>query len=164
MSKNIIQSVGGVVYYWDQKEPRFLLLKKLAHSHQIERVVPKGKVQGWESIQDTVRKEVSEEAGVPINQIKLQGVLGETKSRNTERGYSNKDINYYLVEYTGDPDAVYLDSREGYLWVYKRANLQEVLSLVYYPNIRETIRTAYKKLQNKTQKDAIKQEFMKRID
>ncbi|NOZ43993.1 MAG: hypothetical protein GXP45_02430 [bacterium] len=58
---------------------------------------------------------MSEEAGVPINQIKLQGVLGETKSRNTERGYSNKDINYYLVEYTGDPDAVYLDSREGYL-------------------------------------------------
>jgi len=73
------------VYYLDKDgEPRYLLIKRLAVSKKIERVAPKGKVQQGESIQNTALREVSEEAGIPINQLKLKQELGTTQLRNTE--------------------------------------------------------------------------------
>lgn len=110
MPQNIIQSAGGFIYYRDDDGPKFLLIKRRAMSHKIERVAPKGKIQKGEKIQDAVLREVSEEAGIPINQMKIRQKVGKTELRNTEniKGYMNKDVTYFLIQYKGDPGAVHV--------------------------------------------------------
>jgi 8-oxo-dGTP pyrophosphatase MutT (NUDIX family) len=61
-----------VYYIAPDGEPRYLLIKRHALSGKIERVAPKGKIQGNEDIQKTALREVSEETGIPINQMKLR--------------------------------------------------------------------------------------------
>ena len=61
-----------------------MLIKRLAVSKKIERVAPKGKVQAGETTQNAALREVSEEAGIPINQLKLKQQLGTTQLRNVE--------------------------------------------------------------------------------
>jgi 8-oxo-dGTP pyrophosphatase MutT (NUDIX family) len=138
-----------LVYYRDEEGPRFLLIKRRALSCKIERVAPKGKVQKGEKIEDAVLREVSEEAGIPINQMSIKQKIGKTELRNTEmvKGYMNKDVTYFMIEYKGDPTAVHIQDGEGYLGVYKWATIQDVLKLIYYSNLRELIRTAYQLLQ-----------------
>jgi 8-oxo-dGTP pyrophosphatase MutT (NUDIX family) len=38
----------------------------------VERVAPKGKIQGNEDMQNTALREVSEETGIPINQMRIK--------------------------------------------------------------------------------------------
>ena len=54
-----------------------------------------------------------------------------------------KDIAYYLIEYTWDPTKLKIIDWEWYLWVYKWAVIDEILSLVYYKNLRNMYRKAY---------------------
>lgn len=166
MAKDIIQSAWGIVYYREaDREPRYLLIKRYARSHKIERVAPKGKIQKGEKIEETVLREVSEEVWIPINQMKIGQKLWKTQLRNTEniRGYMNKDVTYFSVEYKGNPDAVHIEEIEWYLWVYKRATIHEVLTLVYYQNVRELFRDSYQLLRAKSKKDTIKKNFMNSI-
>jgi 8-oxo-dGTP pyrophosphatase MutT (NUDIX family) len=51
------------------------LIKRLAVSKRIERVAPKGKVQQGETMEKAAIREVSEETGIPINQLKLKQQL-----------------------------------------------------------------------------------------
>jgi len=165
MTENIIQSTWGLIYYRDEDGPRFLLIKRRALSHKIERVAPKGKIQKWEKIEDAVLREISEEAGIPINQLKLRQKIWKTELRNTEkiRWYMNKDVTYFLVEYKWDPEDVHVELVEGYTWVYKWANIQDILNLVYYSNLRELFRVSYKFLQEQGRKNAIKEDFLNKI-
>ena len=134
-------------------------------SHKIERVAPKGKIQKGEKIQDAVLREVSEEAGIPINQMKIRQKVGKTELRNTEniKGYMNKDVTYFLIQYKGDPGAVHVAEVEWYLGIYKWATIEDILNLVYYSNLRELFRTAYKILQEQWRKNAIKEDFISRL-
>ncbi|MEI8009261.1 MAG: NUDIX domain-containing protein [bacterium] len=50
-------------------------MKRHALSGKIERVAPKGKIQGNEDIQKTALREVSEETGIPINQMRIKQQL-----------------------------------------------------------------------------------------
>lgn len=59
-------------YIASDGEPRYLLIKRHALSGKIERVAPKGKIQGNENIEKAALREVSEETGIPINQMKLK--------------------------------------------------------------------------------------------
>ena len=116
-------------------------------------------------MEKAVLREVSEEAGIPINKMKLKQKVGKTQLRNTEniKGHMNKDVTYFLVEYTWNPDDVQIDEVEGFIWVYKWSTIQDVLNLVYYKDIRELIRESYMILKDNSKKDAIKQDFMNRI-
>ena len=99
---NIIQSAGGIVYYIaPDGAPRYLLMKRYAVSKRIERVAPKGKIEPGESIENAALREISEEAGIPINKMKLGVQLGITQLRSDEsnKGQLNKDTTYFLVEY-----------------------------------------------------------------
>jgi len=73
-----------VYYIASDGEPRYLLIKRHALSGKIERVAPKGKIQGSEDIQKTALREVSEETGIPMNQMRIKQQLGTTQLRNTE--------------------------------------------------------------------------------
>ncbi len=146
-------------------EPRYLLIKRHALSGKIERVAPKGKIQGGEDIQKAALREVSEETGIPINNMRIKQQLGVTQLRNTEnqKGQMNKDVTYFLMEYFGDPDFVRIEHAEGYIGIHKRCTLSEILALIYYQDIRELIRKSYTWIKEGQKKNDIKQNFMKKL-
>jgi hypothetical protein len=46
----VVQSAGGVVYFLEGGQPKFLLIKRQAMSKKIERVAPKGKIEPGEAV------------------------------------------------------------------------------------------------------------------
>jgi 8-oxo-dGTP pyrophosphatase MutT (NUDIX family) len=134
-------------------------------SGKIERVAPKGKIQGNENIQKTALREVSEETGIPINQMRIKQQLGTTQLRNTERqkGQMDKDVTYFLMEYTGNPDFVKIEHAEGYIGIHKRCTLNEILALIYYQDIRELIRKSYSLIKDSQKNQNIKNDFMNKL-
>jgi len=103
-----------VYYVATDGEPRYLLIKRHALSGKIERVAPKGKIQTGEDIQQTALREVSEETGIPINQMKIKQKVGVTQLRNTEhqKGQMDKDVTYFLIQYFGNPNIVKIENIE----------------------------------------------------
>ncbi len=162
----IIQSTGGIIYtIASDGEPRYLLIKRHALSGKIERVAPKGKIQQGEEIGKAALREVSEETGIPINQMKLKQKLGTTQLRNTDnqKGHMDKDVTYFLIEYSWDPDCVKIEKAEWYIGVHKRSTINEVLGLIYYQDIRELIRTSYAMIKADKKISNIKQDFIKKL-
>ncbi len=162
----IIQSAGWIIYFIDSDgQPRYLLIKRHALSGKIERVAPKGKIQWSEEITKAALREVSEETGIPINQIKIKQQLGTTQLRNTEhqKGQMNKDVTYFLMEYSGDPDVVKIERAEWYIGIHKRCTLGEVLSLIYYQDIRELIRKSYAFIKENQKNLNIKKDFIQKL-
>lgn len=162
----IVQSAGGIVYYIDKDgEPRYLLIKRLALSGKIERNCPKGKIQSGEKMEEAALREVSEECGIQINQLQLRQKIWMTslRSSETKRGHLNKDVTYFLMKFTGDPEQLKIIDSEWYIWVYKWASIQEVLGLMYYGDIRELIRKAHLLGQESRKNQDIKQDFLKKL-
>ena len=110
-------------------------------------------------------REVSEETGIPINQMKIKQKMGVTQLRNTEniKGQMDKDVTYFLIQYFGDPQMVRIENVEGYIGIYKWANLQEVLALIYYQDIREIIRKCHMLIQENQKNSTIKQHFIDQL-
>lgn len=164
---DVIQSAWWVIYYLDKEwEPRYLLIKRFALSKKIERVAPKGKIQAWENIEQAAMREVSEETGIPINQMKIVQKLGMTQLRNVEnqKWQMDKDVTYFLMQYFWNPDSVRIEPVEWYVGAYKRATLSDVLSLIYYHDIRELIRKSYSFIKDNQKKTDIKKQFMDKLD
>ncbi len=162
----IIQSAWWIVYYIaPDGQPRYLLIKRHALSGKIERVAPKGKVQGSEEITKAALREVSEETGIPINQMKLKQLIGTTQLRNTEnqKGQMDKDVTYFLIQYSGNPDSVKIERAEGYIGIHKRCTLSEVLTLIYYQDIRELIRKSYAMIKEGQKNLDIKKDFIDKL-
>ncbi len=162
----IIQSAWWIIYYiaWDG-EPRYLLIKRHALSGKIERVAPKGKIQWSEEIRKAALREVSEETGIPINQMTIKHQLGTTQLRNTQqqKGQMNKDVTYFLMQYSGNPDFVKIEHAEWYIGIYKRCTLNEVLALIYYQDIRELIRKSYSLIKDGQKNSNIKKDFINKL-
>lgn len=162
-TSSIIQSAWWVVFYLaEDKEPRYLLIKRQAISKRIERVCPKGKIHEGESLEETALREVSEETGLLLNKISIIKNLGVTKIRTTDPTIwnLNKDTTFFLMEYSWNPQKVYLVDGEWYVGVHKRCTLQQVLALVYYPDMREMIRESYFVIKKDVYQDTIKEKFL----
>ncbi len=163
----VIQSAGGIVYYihtdWN---PRYLLMKRYAISKRIEWVAPKGKIEPGESTEQAAIREISEEAGIPQNKMRLWVQLGVTHLRSDEqsRGQLNKDTTYFLVEYLGDPSLLAIENGGWLTGMYKWATLADVLALLYYQDIRELVRKAHHLITNRRKNHDVKSAFMKTLD
>lgn len=103
-----------------------------------------------------------EETGLILNFLQIIVKLGQTHIRTDDPsiGNLNKDITLFLMLYTGDPSKVTIIEGEGYIGVYKRCTLQEVLALIYYPDLRELIRQSYGIIKADVKKDTVKQKFL----
>lgn len=162
----IVQSAGGIIYYFaPDGEPRYLLIKRHALSGKIERVAPKGKIQAGEKIEETALREVSEECGIPKNLLKLRQKVWITslRSSETKRGHLDKDVTYFLMKYEGDPNAVQITDGEWYIGIYKWADIQQVLWLLYYEDIRELIRKSYLMIKEERKYRSVQQDFLKKL-
>ncbi len=141
-------SAGWVVYYIDKKTniPHFLMVKRFALSKKIERIAPKWKIQKWETQEKAAIREISEEAGLPEDTLVARKKLETLSLKLTNHDWKiwiDKDITYFLIEYSWDPDSVQVIEWEWFTWVYKRAQIRNVLNLVTYRDLRELYRIAY---------------------
>jgi 8-oxo-dGTP pyrophosphatase MutT (NUDIX family) len=163
---DIVQSAGGIIYYLDPDgEPRYLLIKRHALSGKIERVAPKGKIQVGETEKDAAIREMGEETGIKKQDLIVKQLLGTTSLRSTEtkKGHLDKDVTYFLMKYTGNPDAIKLIEGEGYIGIYKRATIQEVINLIYYEDIRELVRKSYFFIKEEQKNQNIKKDFLNKL-
>ncbi len=145
-----IQSAGGIIYYLDikEKQPKFLILKRHALSKKIEWVAPKGKIQEGEKPEQAALREISEEVNIEPKYLLFQWEIWKMNIflQNEEKWIFHKDITYFLFEYKWNPNKIKVVEWEGYLGVYKWASLSEILSLIYYPEMREIFLNAYNRI------------------
>lgn len=162
---DIIQSAWGIIYYLaSDGEPRYLLIKRHALSGKIEWVSPKWKIQWNESLEVAALRESSEETWIPLNYLRIKQILGTTQIRNIDNKWPiDKDVTYFLMQLTGDPSVVTIDQVEWYVGIYKRATLQEVLSLIYYQDIRELIRRSYIIIKQSQKNNDVKKQFLDKL-
>lgn len=162
----IVQSAGGILYCLDEnREPKYLIIKRHALSGKIERVAPKGKIQKGEKIEETALRETSEECWIPLNQLRIKQQIWTTslRSSETKRGHLDKDVTYFLMHYTGNPEMVKITDGEGYIGIHKWASIQEILALLYYGDIRELFRKAHLIIQNEKKNNLVKENFLKKL-
>lgn len=162
-----IKSAWGVIYYVDEEWTyRFLLLKRHALSGKIERVAPKWKIQPWESEEKAALREVSEEAWIPLNFLKVRKKIWTAMITWLEDNNwkFEKEVTYFLMKYDWDPDLVDVQPVEWYLGVYKRANINELSNLIYYGDIRNLFRQGFNMLKEQKKKDDVKNDFMKKLE
>ena len=146
----MIKSAWWIIYYIDKKtsEPRFLILKRYSLSKRIEWVAPKWKIQEWETPEEAAIREIWEETWIPSKFLIFKWPLGELNIHleSEEKWTFDKSIQYFLFEYRWDPNKLKIIDWEGYLWMYKWANIKEILVLIYYPDLRELFVKAYNKI------------------
>jgi hypothetical protein len=106
-----------------------------------------------------------EEVGIPKNQLIIKQLLGTTslRSSETKRGHLDKDVTYFLMKYTGNPEAIKLIEGEGYIGIYKRATIQEVINLMYYEDIRELVRKSYFMIKEEQKNQTVKKDFLEKL-
>jgi len=123
-------------------------------------------MQVWETMEQAAVREVSEETWIPVNTLLLGQKIWVMSLRNTERRewMMDKDMTFYLMKYSGDPQKVIVLDGEWYTGMFKRATLQEVLELIYYVDMRELIRSGHKIILQRKKQDSIKNDFIKNID
>jgi 8-oxo-dGTP pyrophosphatase MutT (NUDIX family) len=163
----LVKSAWWIIYYKDSNgDLRFLLIKRHALSGKIERVAPKWKIQSWETPAEAALREVSEEAGIPLNFLTVRHKVWSATIKWLEdrNGKFEKEVTYFLMKYEGDPDLVDVQLVEWYLWTYKWALLVDVLNLIYYKDIRELFRRWYNMLQDQAVKNDVKKDFLKKLE
>ncbi len=150
-----IQSIGWIVYQLRDHEPYFFIMKRKALSGKIEWIAPKGKMQASEDAELTCVREISEETGMDINQLQIKTKLSwgvELKNMNFGKGTTDKMINYFLVYYQGEPDAITIPNEEWLTGMYKWCNLGDIINLVPYKDLRAVFREAYDYLSKQTER------------
>lgn len=163
----LVKSAGWVIYCrYPDDDLRFLLIKRHALSGKVERVAPKGKIQLWETDEKAALREVSEETGIPLNFLSIVQKIGSATIKWLEdrNGKFDKEVTYFLMKYEWNPDLVDIQQVEWYLWTHKRANIQDVLSLIYYGDIREIFRKGYVILRDKQKTNDVKKDFLKKLE
>ncbi len=163
----LIKSAWWIIYYRDKNDDiRFLLIKRHALSGKVERVAPKGKIQWGETDERAALREVSEETGIPLNFLSVvQKIWSATiQWLEDKNGKFDKEVTYFLMKYDGDPNLVDIQLVEWYLWTHKRANIQDVLNLIYYGDIREIFRKGYTILKDKQKTNDVKKDFLKKLE
>ncbi len=141
-----IQSAWWIVYFMDRDgKPKFLLLKRFALSKKVEWVAPKWKIKWNEDPSETALREICEEIWATRDNLLIKQRLGDIilSLHSEDRWNLDKEISYFLVQYIGNPKNLNVEKQEWYLWQFKWANIEEVLKLVYYQNLREIFRQWY---------------------
>ncbi|MDP2669901.1 MAG: NUDIX domain-containing protein [bacterium] len=97
------------------QEYKFLLVKRFALSKKIERIAPKGKIHPAETPEQAALREIQEETGLLKEHLQIKQLIDTISLQLYNEGGVlgvDKDITYYLVKYTGDPEQVKIAQAE----------------------------------------------------
>ncbi|MCP4524223.1 MAG: NUDIX domain-containing protein [Candidatus Gracilibacteria bacterium] len=106
MAKIYEKSSGGIVYRKKGDKVEILLLKWLNSRNKEIYVIPKGHIEDGEVAKDTAIREISEEAGLSINDLEIIKFITKLNYTFTA-GYLehtpviDKDVYLFLVKYKG---------------------------------------------------------------
>ena len=138
----VIKSYWWIIYSKWEDWPEFLVIKRQSLAKKIEWTAPKGKPEKWETPEQTAKREISEETGINPkflnNYGKAWSCVIKFKNSNFE-----KEITYFLFEYTWDPDSLDIPPVEGYIGIYKWLPISQALNVVPYSSLREIYRKGY---------------------
>ncbi len=167
MNKEVIQSAWGIIYFVDEHDTtRFLIIKRQAKTKKIERVAPKGKVKPWEDQKQTALREVCEETWLPINNLIIWEKVWTVELRQEDAKFAvafEKDMSFFLMRYIWDPDMVNILDWEWYTWQHKRATIEDVSNLIYFPNMRTIFLNAFNIIKKKVKNNSVKEAFLRKI-
>ncbi|MCD5375127.1 NUDIX domain-containing protein [Candidatus Gracilibacteria bacterium] len=124
MARKYEKSSGGVVYRRRNGKTQILLLEWLNSRKKIELVIPKGKIEAGEVAKDTAVREISEEAGIPIDDLEIIKFVTKLSYTYTA-GYLkdnpviDKDVYLFIIKYNGTQTPVVRKEERftGYKWV-----------------------------------------------
>lgn len=124
MARKYEKSSGWVVYRKRDGKIQILLLKWLNSRKQEELVIPKWKIESGEVAKDTAVREISEEAGIPIQDLEIIKFVTKLSYTYTA-GYLkdnpviDKDVYLFIVKYHGKQKPVVRKEERftDYQWV-----------------------------------------------
>ena len=111
---------------------QILLLKWLNSRKQEELVIPKGKIEKWEVAKDTAVREISEEAGIPMEDLEIIKFVTKLSYTYTA-GYLkdnpviDKDVYLFIVKYKGTQTPI-VRKEERFTW-YEWVDIEKVKKL-----------------------------------
>jgi len=132
MPRRYEKSSGWVVYRKKGKKIEILLLKWLNSRKKEELVIPKGKIEKWEVAKDTAVREISEEAGIPIEDLEIIKFVTKLNYTYTA-GYLkdnpviDKDVYLFIIRYNGNQTPV-VRKEERFVW-YEWVDIERVKDL-----------------------------------
>lgn len=140
------QSAWWIIYRIENWQPKFLLLKRQSLSKVIEWVAPKWKIEAGETPAQAAIREIWEEVGIDSEHLENKGKLWDLyiKLQSADKWNFEKNIEFFLFEFSGSKDGVQVQAGEGYVGYYKWATISDVLGLIHFENLRELFRKGYK--------------------
>ncbi|SDL11374.1 NUDIX hydrolase [Natronincola ferrireducens] len=135
-------SAGGVVVFGNA----ILLLKK----YNGDWVLPKGKIESCETIQETAIREVYEEAGVKVEVLKYLGEIHYTfKNSWEDNDMINKTVHWFLMQ-SRSIHCIPL-KEEGFIDA-KFIHINRAVDLAKYDDEKEIIQKAIRHIKKTSQK------------
>lgn len=124
MARKYEKSSGWIVYRKKGKRIEILLLRWLNSRKQEELVIPKWKIEKWEVAKDTALREISEEAGIAIEDLEIIKFVTKLNYTYTawylkDNPVIDKDVYLFIVRYNGHTAPIVRKEERftGYEWV-----------------------------------------------
>lgn len=137
------RSAGGVVVDVHEGDARIAVIARRNRAGRLEWCLPKGHIEGRETLVETAAREVAEETGIEGRVLITLGTIEYWFTTPSHR--IHKMVHHYLLEATGgyltvekDPDQEAIDA----IWV----PLDEVHRKLTFPNERRIAREAWTRL------------------
>jgi 8-oxo-dGTP pyrophosphatase MutT (NUDIX family) len=140
-------SAGGVVVDVDGGTARIAIIARRNRAGRVEWCLPKGHMEGEETLEEAAAREVAEETGITGRVLMTLGTIDYWFSTADKRVH--KVVHHYLLEATGgelsiegDPDGEAIDAA----WF----PLAEVHEHLTFPNERRIAQAAWERLAGTT--------------
>lgn len=132
MPRKYEKSSWGIVYRKNWKKVEILLLKWLNSKWQEILVIPKWHIEPWEVAKDAAIREISEEAGLKVEDLEVIKFVTKLSYTFTAWYLENnpiidKDVYLFLVRYHGDALPV-VEKEERFTW-YKWVKMEDIKKL-----------------------------------
>jgi bis(5'-nucleosidyl)-tetraphosphatase len=128
---------GGLIFRYVHGEPHFLVVHRPIKDGNAW-TLPKGHVEGTESIEETAVREVFEEVG--LSGLKLVGFLEDQPSKYVLVGgrRGEKLTAWYLFEDTAEQEAVLAEEFDSCAWL----NAEQARQIFSYENMSNLLNLA----------------------
>lgn len=132
MARKYEKSSGWIVYRKIGDRVEILLLKWLNSRKKEELVIPKWKIESWEVAKDTALREISEEAGLPSEELEIIKFVTKLTYTYTAWYLSgtpvvDKDVYLFIVRYNGNKTPV-VRKEERFVW-YQWVDIEKIKDL-----------------------------------
>jgi 8-oxo-dGTP pyrophosphatase MutT (NUDIX family) len=132
MARKYEKSSGWVVYRRRDGKTQILLLEWLNSRKKIELVIPKWKIEAGEVAKDTAVREISEEAGIPIEDLEIIKFVTKLSYTYTawylkDNPVIDKDVYLFIIKYNGTQKPV-VRKEERFTW-YQWVDIEKVKDL-----------------------------------